>query len=101
MGPLGKEFDPLWLVSCSVDPPAHFYRDHSILHAVEDENRRLDEADVAFVVVSVSNQQAERQPKIGPPRYLDRRGKGASSTTAATGLAAASRTAWPEPSDSP
>ena len=28
---------------------------------MKDENRRLDEADVAFVVVFVCNQQAERQ----------------------------------------
>ena len=63
MGALGKEFNPLWLVSCAEDPPAHFHRDHSVLRAVQDENRRLDEADIAFVVVFVGNEQLERQPK--------------------------------------
>ena len=40
---------------------------------MEDENRRLHEADVAFVIVFVGNQQVERQPKIGAPCHIDRR----------------------------
>jgi hypothetical protein len=55
MGALGKEFNPLWLVSCAVDLPAHFHRDHRVLLAVQDENRRLDEADVAlWLMVHIS-----------------------------------------------
>src|SRR5262245_39158092 len=73
MGPLRKEFNPFWLVSCAIDLPAHFRWDHRVLHPVQDKNRRFDQADVVFVVEFVRNQQAERQPKIGAPCHIDRR----------------------------
>ena len=101
MGALGKQFDSLRLVGGAVNPPAHFHRDHRILLAVQDENRGLNGADVALMVVFVGNQQAERQPKIGPPRHIDRRGERRFQHDRGDDLSAASRTAWPEPSDLP
>jgi|GEM_PF-1994104 len=75
MGALGKQFDPFRLVGGAVNPPPHSHRDYRILLAVQDENRGLNGADVALVVVFVGNQLAERQPKVGAPRHIDRRGE--------------------------
>ena len=60
---LGKQFDPLRLVGGAVDLPAHFHWEHRILLAMLDKNRGRDGADVALVVLSVGNQQADGSQK--------------------------------------
>ena len=94
MMPLRKRFDAFRIVGGTVDAFAHVHRDDLILLAMQDEHRSRDGADVALDIVLVGDQQIER-----PTSTVEV--SGASSTTAATGLSAASRTAWPEPSDSP
>jgi hypothetical protein len=40
---LRKQFDALWLIGGAVDPQTHFHRNHTILLAVQDENRAVTE----------------------------------------------------------
>jgi hypothetical protein len=70
MGALGKQFDPLWLVGGAVDPPAHFYGDHRILLAVQDENWGRDGADIALVVVREAASVAARNWRQQSPTLL-------------------------------
>jgi len=68
----GETLEPLWLVGSPIDPLAHFDGDHGVLLTMQHENGRFHETDISLVVISISNDQFQRQPKIKAARHLDR-----------------------------